>query len=92
MRAASASPSAFITAAFLSCSAFITINLLRSASCWATCFSSIAFENSRPCATCVTATSSSEMSNWAARFVIASRMSFETLSRSVKRLAASWRA
>ncbi|WVZ00211.1 hypothetical protein V8G54_026280 [Vigna mungo] len=46
--AASLSPSARIIAARRSCSAFITTNLDRSASCCATCFCSTARENSLP--------------------------------------------
>uniref|UniRef100_A0A2P2K8C6 Uncharacterized protein MANES_17G107000 n=1 Tax=Rhizophora mucronata TaxID=61149 RepID=A0A2P2K8C6_RHIMU len=46
--AASLSPSALTTAALLSWSAFMTINLDLSASCWATCFCSTALENSTP--------------------------------------------
>ncbi|KAJ0959273.1 hypothetical protein HanPSC8_Chr00c230g0806711 [Helianthus annuus] len=46
--ALSLSPSALITAARLSSSAFATTNLDLSASCCATCFCSTAFENSAP--------------------------------------------
>lgn len=44
--AASDSPSALMIAANFSCSDFSTINFALSASCWATCFDSIAFVNS----------------------------------------------
>lgn len=46
--AASASPSARMTAAWRSCSAFSTTNLARSASCCAICFCSTADVNSFP--------------------------------------------
>lgn len=48
VEAASASPSARMTAAWRSCSAFSTTNLARSASCWAICFCSTAVVNSLP--------------------------------------------
>jgi hypothetical protein len=48
VKAASASPSARITEAWRSCSAFSTMNLARSASCWAICFCSTAEVNSFP--------------------------------------------
>ncbi|KAF5765930.1 hypothetical protein HanXRQr2_Chr15g0709371 [Helianthus annuus] len=51
--ALSLSPSALITAARLSSSAFATTNLDLSASCCATCFCSTAFENSAPYDKCL---------------------------------------
>ena len=67
--AAAASPSARITEAFFSCSAFATMYVWRSASCWATCFCSMAPENSLPKTRCVIETSSRIMSKLSARFV-----------------------
>jgi len=87
--ALSASPSALITFACLSCSAFSTMNLLLSASCWAICFCSTARVNSLPKVMCVMETSSRAMLNSEARLRRSLRMRLETASRWVMSSAAS---
>mmetsp|Transcript_31310 Transcript_31310/g.70756 ORF Transcript_31310/g.70756 Transcript_31310/m.70756 type:complete len:217 (+) Transcript_31310:310-960(+) len=77
------SPSARMTAARFSCSAFITRKRARSASCSATCLLSMAAVNSFPNLRSVMATSASSMWNSLARLVSASRTSCETCSRIV---------
>mmetsp|Transcript_9621 Transcript_9621/g.32817 ORF Transcript_9621/g.32817 Transcript_9621/m.32817 type:complete len:214 (+) Transcript_9621:275-916(+) len=72
--AASASPSARITAAFFSCSACITTNVCLSASCCATCLFSMALANSLPKVRCVMDTSSRMRPKFLARAVMVSRI------------------
>mmetsp|Transcript_28873 Transcript_28873/g.77775 ORF Transcript_28873/g.77775 Transcript_28873/m.77775 type:complete len:239 (-) Transcript_28873:228-944(-) len=86
--AASLSPSARMMAPLRSCSAFITTNLARSASCSATCFISTAFMNSEPNDKCVMATSSNTMPKSAARFNNAFRTVNDTFSRCVRSCSA----
>uniref|UniRef100_A0A2P2L4L3 Prohibitin n=1 Tax=Rhizophora mucronata TaxID=61149 RepID=A0A2P2L4L3_RHIMU len=78
------SPSALITALFLSCSAFSTINLALSASCAATCLASIAAVNSFPKVRVVMDTSSSAMSKLAALSVKIFRISLLTAYKKAK--------
>ena len=72
--AAAASPSARMTEAFFSCSALATMSVWRSASCWATCFCSMAPLNSLPKTRCVIETSSRMMSKLSARLVSVERI------------------
>lgn len=87
--AASASPSARITFACLSCSAFSTIKRARSASCCAICLSSTALVNSLPNVRWVMETSSRAMLNSWARLRRSARMRLLTASRCVMSSAAS---
>lgn len=87
-RAASASPSARITAAFLSSSRCMTVNFARSASYCATCFYSQALVNSGPNFSSVIDTSSSIIWYSDARAIRPSLISYETASRIVSSCSA----
>mmetsp|Transcript_17084 Transcript_17084/g.24966 ORF Transcript_17084/g.24966 Transcript_17084/m.24966 type:complete len:208 (-) Transcript_17084:181-804(-) len=79
--AASASPSARMMAAFRSWSALATTYCCLSASCWATCFDSMALAYSRPKVRCVIDTSSKIRLKAPALFLSASLIFSETSSR-----------
>lgn len=87
--ALSASPSARMTLACRSCSAFSTMNRDRSASCWAICFCSTARVNSFPNVMWVMETSSSAILNSEARFNKSVLIRADTASRCVISSAAS---
>ena len=76
-----ASPSALMTADRLSCLAFSTMNLARSASCCATCLASMAAVYSRPKVSAVMDTSSRSMLKPAARWMSCERTARDTCSR-----------
>ena len=79
--AALASPFAAMMRERLSCSAYWTRYLARSACCWAICFSSMAFWNSLPKRKSLMETSSSTMLKSLRRSAKLSRIFYETCSR-----------